>query len=279
MSIIFSAIVPHPPILLPVLNKDYLEHLENTQKSLDKIKKTLEKLKPDIIVVISPHGKKQLDVFSINTSSEFDINFEKFGDFNTNFKMLGEINLGIKIKEKLIESNIPCACENEDFKKTIKNLQLKKINSPELDHGTSLPLYFLAQNLEKTKILSIHSSGLSPEDHLNFGNFLGKELINSNKKIAIISSGDLSHSLSKNSPAKYSSLGEKFDKKLIKYLTNKNTLEILAFDKKLIKKAEECGLKSFLILLGILENIAYTPQLLSYEFPFGVGYLVMEFNN
>jgi hypothetical protein len=34
---------------------------------------------------------------------------------------------------------------------------------------------------------------------------------------------------------------------------------------------------SILILLGILDEVKHEPQLLSYEYPFGVGYLTMEF--
>jgi len=48
-------------------------------------------------------------------------------------------------------------------------------------------------------------------------------------------------------------------------------------NEKLISDAGECGLKSIAILLGILEGIKYEPQILSYEGPFGVGYLTAEF--
>lgn len=43
-----------------------------------------------------------------------------------------------------------------------------------------------------------------------------------------------------------------------------------------ILRAGECGLKSFTFILGILEaaGLNYQPQILSYEGPFGVGYLV-----
>ena len=71
--------------------------------------------------------------------------------------------------------------------------------------------------------------------------------------------------------------GKKFDKKLIEYLTKAKTAEILKMDREFIAEAGECGLKSIMILLGILNNINFLPQLLSYETPFGVGYLVMNF--
>ena len=44
-------------------------------------------------------------------------------------------------------------------------------------------------------------------------------------------------------------------------------------------EAGECGLRSFSFLLGILEEsgLDWQPEILSYEGPFGVGYLVINF--
>jgi len=44
-------------------------------------------------------------------------------------------------------------------------------------------------------------------------------------------------------------------------------------------EAGECGLRSFSFLLGILEEakIDWKAEILSYEAPFGVGYLVANF--
>jgi len=44
-------------------------------------------------------------------------------------------------------------------------------------------------------------------------------------------------------------------------------------------EAGECGLRSFSFLLGILEasGALWQPEILSYEGPFGVGYLVVNF--
>ena len=45
-------------------------------------------------------------------------------------------------------------------------------------------------------------------------------------------------------------------------------------DERLVSVAGECGLRSILILLGILSGNKIKPEVLSYEGPFGVGYLV-----
>ncbi|MBI4779275.1 MEMO1 family protein, partial [Candidatus Falkowbacteria bacterium] len=120
-------------------------------------------------------------------------------------------------------------------------------------------------------------SGLDLAAHYDFGKMIKSKLLNSNVRVAVIASGDLSHRLSKNAPAGYSPKGKKFDKKLIDNLLEKQTNEIIKLKPELIAEAGECGLKSIVILLGILDGMKYEPRLLSYESPFGVGYLTMSF--
>ena len=98
------------------------------------------------------------------------------------------------------------------------------------------------------------------------------------RKYALIASGDLSHCLKKEGPYGFHSDGPKFDKALIEYLKKKDIKNFLKLDE-MFPEAGECGLRSFCFLLGILEasGINYQPEILSYEGPFGVGYLVANF--
>lgn len=153
-----------------------------------------------------------------------------------------------------------------------------------LDHGCGVPLYLLTSYLNNTvaqavplKIIPIYYSGLNLDAHFKFGQLLKREILFSKNRIAVIASGDLSHRLSKDAPAGFSPVGAKFDKKIINYLKYKKTQEILKINNKIINEAGECGLKSIIILLGILDEIKFEPDLLSYESPFGIGYLTMNF--
>lgn len=97
-------------------------------------------------------------------------------------------------------------------------------------------------------------------------------------KIALIASGDLSHCLKHDGPYGFHPDGPKFDQEFIEALKHKNIKTILKLDE-IYPEANECGLRSFCFLLGILEasGINYQPEILSYECPFGVGYLVANF--
>lgn len=260
MSIVFSAIVPHSPILIPVIGKENINQLKATSDSYFKLEQDLYASQAETIIIISPHGHLQKESFTINLSPEFKGNFKEFGDLTAKLNLSGDISLAYKIKEKL-ETKIP----------------LQLISESDLDHGALVPLYLLTQHLPKIKIIPLYYSGLDLAAHYNFGQMIKGKLLNSDVRVAIIASGDLSHKLSKNAPAGYNPKGKKFDKKLIASLLKKQTEEIIKFKPELIAAAGECGLKSIIILLGILEGMKYEPQLLSYEFPFGVGYLTINF--
>ncbi len=260
MAIVFSAITPHPPILIPAIGKENTNQLKKTLEALRILEENLYASKAETLIIISPHGIIQSESFTMNLNPEFNIKFEEFGDLSTKINLKGDIGLAYKIREAL-ETKAP----------------LQLISEPNLDHGCGVPLYFLTQHLKNIKILPIYFSGLSLESHFEFGALLKKELLSNKERIAIVASGDMSHRLSKDAPAGYSPKGAKFDKKIINLIREKKTQDILEIDYDLISEAGECGLRSIAILLGILNEIEYTPEILSYEGPFGVGYLTVNF--
>jgi AmmeMemoRadiSam system protein B len=260
MSLVFSAIVPHPPILIPTIGKDNLARLKATQAAYDHLGEDLALSGADTVIIISPHGPQYEDAFVINLSPQFIYDFQPFGDLSTKGIAIGNIGLAHRIKESM---------------ETKVKLQL--ISDEKLDHGISIPISILTQKLPKIKIIPLYYSGQNLSDHYEFGRLLNHEIIYHPEQIAIIASGDLSHRLTKNAPGGYSPKGKKFDKKLMDYLLNKRVNEITGMSNDEIRDAGECGLRSIVILLGILEGIKYEPEIYSYEAPFGVGYLVMNF--
>ncbi|HSW36603.1 MAG TPA: AmmeMemoRadiSam system protein A, partial [Candidatus Limnocylindrales bacterium] len=87
-------------------------------------------------------------------------------------------------------------------------------------------------------------------------------------------SGDLSHRLIPNAPGGYSPRGAEFDRLLVDYLLKGDVEKILQFDQGLVGEAGECGLRSFVIALGMFADEEFSTDVISYEGPFGVGYLV-----
>ena len=187
--------------------------------------------------------------------------------------------------------NVGSEEDRKKVKKTIESLEFlgaefKKadpneiiISSPHPDWGFNVPLFFLAKDF-KGKIEQILVGLESPKFYFEQGKKLYHETYNMKPetKIAVIASGDLSHCLKEDGPYGFHPDGPKFDKALIEGLKKKDIEKILKLDD-LYPEAGECGLRSFCFLLGILEasGLNWQPEILSYEGPFGVGYLVVNF--
>lgn len=255
----FSALVPHPPLMLPHVGGKNLARIAETVKAMRKLSDLLTKQQIDSLVIISPHGLVLPESFVVNLSLDYTAHYRDFGDLVTEFKFANDAVLAQKIKEN---PKVPVVYNNQT----------------ELDHGAAVPLFYLAEKIKDLSLVPISYSLLSYQDHFNFGLELQKIINETSKKIAVIASGDLSHRLTAEAPGGFSPQGNIFDEKLISLIKEKKTADILALDQNLISSAGECGLKSLIVLLGVLDGLNYEPQVLSYEGPFGVGYLTVNFN-
>lgn len=258
--IIFAAITPHPPILIPTIGKKNLNKIKNTVKAMEDLEMELYASKPDIIFIISSHGLMHTNRLSANLFPQYESNFEEFGDYSTKQTYKG------------------CPHFIEQMRMSLESEGVMSLYSEQkLDHGTSVPLYYLTKHLKNVKIVPVGIAESDYEIHYQFGQRIKRELFHRNERIAIIASGDLSHRLTKDAPAGYSPSGQKFDNHLIELIKEKNIHGILKMNKKMIHEAGECGLRGIMALLGIIENINFEPEVLSYEGPFGVGYMVCNF--
>lgn len=259
MSLVSASIIPHSPLLIPTIGDfDSREKLKKTLSAIKTIKENLEKIKPDTIIIISPKINKFKNSFCVNISEDFHGDFIEFGELKTNIELKGDIGLVLEIR------------------KDEKNEDTKLITDSDLDYELSVPLSFLTQNI-KPRIIPIESSDLNLKSHFEFGKNIKDTIFDTNKKIAVIASANLSNKTRKESPLGFTKKGSTFDKKIIELLETKNKTGFLNMKEYLIKEVSEYGLKPISILLGILNEINYKPETLSYEDPFGIGYLTMNF--
>ncbi|MCL4382398.1 MAG: hypothetical protein M1575_02980 [Patescibacteria group bacterium] len=230
---VFGCLSPHPPLLLPNIGSPAdRRKVKHTISALTSLAPKLEKAKPDIVIISSPHPD-----WGINVPLYF---------LNPNFQFLNS-------KQILMS--------NDQF--LIKKLgQLFRNSDLEIKNSAILPILTTLN---------------SPQKHYRYGQEIIKA-IPPKLRLAWIASGDMSHRLKKDGPYGFHPSGPKFDQKFIELLKKKNTRGILNLDPELAEEAGECGLRSFCLLLGALEQekINWQPEILSYEGPFGVGYLVAK---
>jgi|SaaInlStandDraft_6_1057023.scaffolds.fasta_scaffold15456_2 MEMO1 family protein len=260
--ITFAAVVPHSPLLIESIGKENQKHLSKTLESMNTLKENLYLSKPDVILVISSHANRHATAFSVNLHDEYFTDFKDFGDMATKTEFGPDLDLIAQIQRAGRNSEIPVTLDS----------------SANLDYGTSVPLELLVSEEMTHKIVPVSYSGLSPKEHLAFGALLKEVLHANDKRVAVIASGDLSHCLTTDAPGGFHKDAQKFDDEIQRAVRDMSASTLLAIDDELRDAAKSCVYEQLLILFGILEKKKLRPELLSYESPFGVGYLVAEFH-
>lgn len=254
--IVFAAIMPHPPESIPeVGSPEDFRSIQKTLRSFEQLRIGLEQSDPETIVIISPHAHLEQYFFVINSASELVGNFTQFG-LDKTYTYLNDIE---------IANDLAFACNIEELP--------THLHQGFLDYGALIPLYHLTKNI-KPKIVHLSFSFRDYNSHYRYGEILQKIIENNTeKRVAIIASSDLSHRLSLKSPAGFSPKAHEFDKMVLHYLGANDITSIMNLDQQIVLEAAECGMRSIIILLGALHGKKYKFELLSYEGPLGIGYL------
>ncbi len=259
--LVFAALTPHSPLLLPTIGKNRTEQLTKTREAFKILEGELYAARPDTVIVISPHGKPSVDGFVINLAPTYTLNLQDFGDITTKASWPSDPMLADEIRQKIRnKSEVPLLFSSDT----------------EIDYGVSIPLHLLLGHIPQAKALTIHDSLLSPRAHFDFGKMLHRSILASTRRIAVIISADLAQTLTDDAPGGFSPNGRKFDESIVKILREGDWGALLNMEHDAIE-AKACGYRPLIIFHGILQNLNHKTNILSYEGPFGVGYLTAHF--
>lgn len=259
--IVFAAHVPTSPLLLPPVAGDRIGALHKTRSALEELAGDLYAAKPDTIVLISDHPTSFTSAFSISVSDPYRCDLSDVGYLDYHKTYHPDFTLVDALQRNLRKLGEPITLTTDD----------------RLHFASTVPLEMLTEKLPNIKIVPISPCGLSPKDHFTFGQALRHTLLESQKRIAVISTGDLAHTLTDFSPGGLHPDGITYDKTLLTALEHGNAVGLITMEESLRQNAEELAYHKILILLGVLDGSATTTSIMSYEYPFGVGYAVINF--
>lgn len=265
-------IMPHPPVLIPEIGKGSEGTCQELIHALDQIAEDIKALEPETIVVITPHGPVFSDGVAIGYDEVLKGDLGKFGAPDIEIKKMNDLEMVDKIIYESSKIDIPCLKLNDE------NIEYFNI-SKALDHGATVPLYFVEKTYMAYKIVHITYGMFASHKLYEFGMTIKEVIESMNKHVVVIASGDLSHCLKEDGPYTYSPSGQLFDDELRKLLVEKDVVSTMFMDEEVRNEASECGKRSFDIMLGMLDGCDYKAKELSYIGPFGVGYLAMSFTD
>lgn len=270
LSLVMTAICPHPPLIIPAIGKGEEKVVSKTKEAILEVGKKILQSGAKTLVWITPHGPVFGDGIAFNIEEEVLGNFDNFGIDNLNFSVKTNVPLTDLIAQKAENKGIVTARLNK------KKANVYGVNV-DLDHGIMVPNYFFKEALVDLPVVIIYMGLLAYETLYNFGIALQEALEEVDEKVAIVASGDLSHRLIPHTPAGYSPKGKIFDQKVKEGLERLDIEGLLEMDKRSIEEAGECGFRPLLMMLGALEGKKVKGNVLAYEAPFGVGYLTSYF--
>jgi AmmeMemoRadiSam system protein A/AmmeMemoRadiSam system protein B len=262
-SLVFSAIAPHPPIMVPEVGRESIAGVVDSIDAMAELTKRIIDSGSESVVLISPHAPLEADAFVAYEGPEV------YGDFS-NFNA-PEARFTARVDEELL-SEIERAA-------AAKNYEVSTLPEHDLDHGIAVPLYFLLQNGWRGKVVTLGYSFLSNQDHLRFGSCIKEAVDQLGRRVAFIASGDLSHRLKPQAPAGYNPDAHIFDEEVVAAIRSNTPQRIVGIDHNLRRLAGECGYRSMLVAIGAGSGLPWSCEVLSYEAPFGVGYLVAQLIN
>ena len=263
MGIIAGFMVPHPPMIVPQIGRGSEAQVADTVKAYERIADEIAELRPDTIVITSPHSVMYADYFHISPGSGAKGNFASFRAPGVRFDERYDEELVKEICRLADEEDFPAGTAGE--------------RDPSLDHGTMVPLWFIRNKYKDGKIVRIGLSGLPLIDHYRLGQLIQKAADNTGRRAVFVGSGDLSHKLRDYGPYGFAKEGPEYDERIMDVMGRAAFGELFDFDESFCDRAAECGHRSFVIMAGAFDGIAVKAEKLVHQDVTGVGYGICTF--
>jgi aromatic ring-opening dioxygenase LigB subunit len=268
MPLVGCFVTPHPPLIIPEVGGADLARVDATVKAMLAVGEEAKRLDPDTIVLLSPHSPLARSQMGVSMASSYRGSMSFFRAPHVTIQAESDQGLAKSISDEATVHGIPVVATASPGE------------TVDLDHGAMVPLYYLMGGLGKpVKLVLLSFSYLSMEEHVRFGEAVGRVLLSHPQRIVYVASADLSHRLLPGAPAGYDPRAAKFDNTVAETFARGDWDALMSIDAGLVHAAGECGYRSLAVLSGVISAVESSGgraknHLLSYEGPFGVGYMV-----
>ncbi len=267
--------MPHPPIVLESIGGSDREEARCTIEGMTMLGKKAAELKPKTIIFITPHGNSFSNGTCLLGDPELHGDFSQFGHSEIRFYKKVNLELTNKIYDCL---------EDRHFTSVLMNKELSKSYGikANLDHGVMVPMYFIDQYYTNYEIVHITPGQTPLEENYYLGKLI-KDMVDEYTfddptQVLVVASGDLSHALLDSGPYAFNPEGPRFDEAMKEAIENKDPISLITMKNSFVHDAAQCGLRSYIMGFGYMDGLDYDSKVISYEGPFGVGYLTGYLN-
>lgn len=261
MSVRSAIVVPHPPMIIPMIGHGDERKIETTLESYRLAAKYIKETSPDIVVILTASDDKVRDFFQIYPGSEAFGDFEEFGAKS------------LKINVNYNAEFIHALCEEAKHMEFPAKASYS-IN-PKLDYKSLVPIYFLKEvygRIGFPNIVRINTANLPEADHYRMGMLIRDTANLLGFKVSIIASADFSGKINPDSPSGYSPDGKQYDVAIGDILETSDFSKLFDFSKSFTNKAGATDHNVLLTMAGCFDRMKIQSAKASYEDTLGVGY-------
>lgn len=249
----------HAPIVLPEIAAENAARVRRSTEAMAQAASRALGARPDAVVIVSPHTPRHRRAFGVAQAARLHGDFGQFG--------FPEIRIDLPGAQA--EAGAVLAKARAD------GLEVAPLPDLELDHGAMVPLFFLQEAgwNGPTLLLSL-PMGTDLTKCRRLGEAVAAAAREAGRNWVFVASGDMSHRLIRDAPAGFHPRAREFDSHVASSVKDGRYEAALAVDEDLRDLAAEDVIDSLAVAVGAIGNDPSTRQYLSYEGPFGVGYLV-----
>ena len=272
MAVIAAYMVPHPPMIVPEIGRGSEAQIAETISAYEQVADEIAALKPETIIITSPHSIMYGDYFHISPGKSAKGSFSGFGAPQVKFEVDYDTGMVDEICRLADAQEFPAGTLGERDK--------------QLDHGTMVPLWFIGKayaaangstSAEPFKVIRVGLSGLPLTDHYRMGQIISQAASNTGRRTVIVASGDLSHKLQEYGPYGFAAEGPQYDERIMDVCGRGAFGELFDFSEGFCESAAECGHRSFVIMAGAFDGVEVEAKALSHQDVTGVGYGICTF--
>ncbi len=259
-AIKFACISPHPPIIVREVGQGREAEAQRTIDALEQVAGEIPVHRPETVLLMATHGPLNPGAFVLLAASNAQGDFGRWGAPQVNFRLATDLELIAAIRDEASRAELPVDAANRW--------------NDGLDWSVTVPLYYLRCGMGDAPLTPMNISFLSAGKHFRFGQAVRHAIDRVGRRAVIVASADLSHRLSDDGPYGFDPAGPELDRRVREAVASWDVEALLTMDEGFREQAGDDAVSSISFLMGALDGLPVRPRVLSYEGPFGVGYLV-----
>jgi len=258
----FSGLLPHPPIVVPAVGRERCTECASTIRACRDFARRLVAARPRRLFLVSPHSPRRSEAFGIWDGATLRGDLARFAAPDAAIELANDVDLARELRARAAASGIATW----------------SIPVAPLDHGAVVPLWFLFEAGWRgpTCVASLPHAGRN--DLAGFGRCVAEAIERGGVPTALVASGDMTHRATPAAPAGYDPRAVEFDRELAALIDDGLLARIADISSDLRALAAEDAADSATVVAAAHDFRPCGNEVLSYEHPFGVGYLVAVFH-